>query len=119
MLKKLVLPALAILVIPLASAQAGVRIGVGVGVPYRPYCRPYYRPYYRPFVGVYVGPPSVYVAPPPVYVQPASAPRVRATRSCSTDSAAPGLFGPCAIDCLTLRDTARQQWPGSPACEAN
>jgi hypothetical protein len=80
MLRKWVLAALAVLMLPLASAQAGVRIGIGIGLPiYRPYYRPYY---YRPAVGVYLAPAPVYVAPPvyvvpapaPVYVQPAPVP---------------------------------------------
>jgi hypothetical protein len=59
MIRKLFLGALVVLVLPLASAQAGVRIGVSiVPPPYRPF---YYGPYYRP----------VYVQPAPVYVQPA------------------------------------------------
>ncbi len=54
--------ALAVLALPWASAQAGVRIGVGIGVPcYR------YRPCYYPY-RIYVGPPPVVVAPAPVIV---------------------------------------------------
>jgi hypothetical protein len=68
MLRRVIpLAALALLVLPLASAQAWWRVGIGIGAPY------HYRPY--PF-RVYVGPPPVYVAPAyvqpaPVYVQPA------------------------------------------------
>jgi hypothetical protein len=64
-LVKIAALALALLAIPLSSANAGIYIGVG-----RPY---YYRPYYRPYYGpsVYIAPAPVYVAPPPVYVQPA------------------------------------------------
>ena len=68
MLRRIIpLAALALLVLPLASAQAWCRVGIRIGVPY------HYRPY--PF-RVYVGPPPVYVAPAyvqpaPVYVQPA------------------------------------------------
>ena len=73
MLRKLILAALAMLVLPMSSALADVRIGVGIGVPvFRPFHRHHY---YRPYLGVYVGPPPVYVAPPPpVYVQPVPAP---------------------------------------------
>jgi hypothetical protein len=62
----ILLAAIAVLAMPLASAQAWWRVGIGIGFPV-------YRPYpYR----VYVGPPPVYVAPAyvqpaPVYVQPA------------------------------------------------
>src|SRR5712692_7720078 len=50
--------ALALLALPLASAQAGWRVGVRVGFPI------FFNPYpYR----VYVAPPPVYVAPAPVY----------------------------------------------------
>jgi hypothetical protein len=70
MLKKLILAALVLVALPLASAQGGVRIGIGIGIPiYRPYYGPYYGPYYRPVV---VAPAPVYVAQPVVtYVQPA------------------------------------------------
>ena len=47
------LAALALLVLPLASAQAWWRVGIGIGVPYR------YRPYP---VRVYVGPAPIYAA---------------------------------------------------------
>jgi hypothetical protein len=68
------LAALALLAMPLASANAGFRINVGVGLPV--YYGPYYRyryPVYLAPAPVYVVPAQVYVAPAPVYVQPAPA----------------------------------------------
>jgi hypothetical protein len=79
----LLLAALCLLALPLASAQAGVRIGIGIGVPvYRPYYRYHYRPYVvvapRPVVvapaPVNVAPVPVYATSAPVYVAPAPAP---------------------------------------------
>jgi hypothetical protein len=68
---------LGLLVMPLATAQAGWRIGIGIGLPfYRPYP---YRVYVAP-APIYIGPPAyvqpapVYVQPAPVYVQPAPTP---------------------------------------------
>jgi hypothetical protein len=59
--KVLPVAAVALVAMPLASAQAWWRVGIGIGVPiYRPY------PY-----GVYVAPAPVYVVPAPVVVQPA------------------------------------------------
>ncbi|MFL5243276.1 MAG: hypothetical protein ACJ8FY_14315 [Gemmataceae bacterium] len=79
MLKRLLLAAFAVMILPLASAQAGGGVRIGIGVPfYRGYYHPhYYGPRFGVFLGVppvYVGPPPVYVAPAPVYVQPAPAP---------------------------------------------
>ncbi len=76
MLRKLFLGASVMLVLPLTSAQAGVRIGLGITLPiYAPGYPPppyyYYRPYYGPpYYPVYAAPAPVYVTPPPVYVQP-------------------------------------------------
>ena len=82
MLRKVILAALTLLVLPLASADAH---GWG-SVRYRPYHYGCYRPYYRPAVGIYVAPAPVYAVPPvvvrpapvvvtpaPVYFQPAPA----------------------------------------------
>ncbi len=62
------LAALAFLLVPLATAHAGVYVGVGVPGPYYRYHR-HYRHYYR--YPVYVAPPAVYVAPRTVYITPA------------------------------------------------
>jgi hypothetical protein len=50
---------LALLGLPLGSAQAGWRIGIGIGFPV------FYRP--APAYRVYVAPAPVYVTPAPVY----------------------------------------------------
>jgi hypothetical protein len=70
---------LAILALPLASAQAGWRVGIGIGYPPYPYYRPYHYSvvvapgpyYYAPPGAVYVQAAPVYYYPPPIYVQPA------------------------------------------------
>ena len=66
MFRKVILVALTLLVLPLASADAQ---GWG-SVRYRPYHYGCYRPYYRPAVGIYVTPAPVYTVPP-VVVRPA------------------------------------------------
>jgi len=61
----LVLSTLVMLVLPEASARAGVRFSLGIRLPiFVPCCG----------VRAYVGPSPVYVAPAPVYVVPAPAP---------------------------------------------
>jgi hypothetical protein len=70
MLRKLFLAAAAALLLPFASAHAGVSISFGFT---RPPCRPCLLPFGRPYVSLYVGP-SAYVPPPPVYAPPATAP---------------------------------------------
>jgi hypothetical protein len=62
--RMLLLAAAVMLVMPVASAQAGFRISVGIGIPV------YYGPYYRYRYPVYVSPPPVYVVPSRVYVTP-------------------------------------------------
>jgi hypothetical protein len=67
----LIFAALALLALPLASAEAGWRVGVRIGFPM--FINPYpYRPVYVAPAPVYVaGPPVYYYPPAPVYVQPA------------------------------------------------
>jgi hypothetical protein len=67
---KFALGALLVLLLPWASAQAGVFIGVGFPGPC--YHRHYYHPYYGP--RVFIAAPPVYIGAPPVYVAPAPAP---------------------------------------------
>jgi hypothetical protein len=72
----ILLAALAVLAMPLASAQAWWRVGIGIGFPvYRPYP---YRVYVAPapiyVTPAYVQPAPVYVQPAPVYVQPTPTP---------------------------------------------
>jgi hypothetical protein len=69
--------ALALVAMPVASAQAWWRVGIGIGFPvYRPYYP--YRVYVAPapvyVAPTYVQPAPVYVQPAPIYVQPAPAP---------------------------------------------
>jgi hypothetical protein len=70
MLRKLFLTASTVLLLPFASAHAGVSFSFGFT---RPPCRPCLLPFGRPYVSLYVGPSSC-VAPPPVYAQPATPP---------------------------------------------
>jgi hypothetical protein len=94
MIRRLVfaLAVLAVLAVPWASAQAGVRIGIGIGVPL----------FYRPCYGypVVVAPAPVYYVPAPgaVYVQqPApvyQAPATQAAPPSAYQSAAPPLAAP-------------------------
>jgi hypothetical protein len=75
MLKKLLLAAFGVMILPLASAQAGGEVRIGIGVPFY---RPYYHPhYYGPRFGGVFG---------------------RATRLCGT---AARLFGPGSGVCPT------------------
>jgi hypothetical protein len=67
----LALGALAVLAVPCASAQAGVRIGVGIGFPF---CWPCCYPAYVAPAPVYYAPYPYYVVPAPVAVQSAPAP---------------------------------------------
>jgi hypothetical protein len=80
MLRKLLLAAVIVSVLPLSFVQAGVRGGIGIGVPigaplpsYSPNYRPYYTPYFYPL-------PTFYAAPPvcnglaPICVQPGQTP---------------------------------------------
>jgi hypothetical protein len=71
----LLVAAIALLALPLGTAQAGVIIDVGFG---GRYYRPYYRHHYRPVVvvapaPVVVAPRPIYVTPAPVYVAPVPA----------------------------------------------
>lgn len=72
MFRKMLFASLALLVLPAASAWAGVVVGVGYGGPsyYGGYYRPYYRGYYGGYYGPYYYRPPVIVAPAPVYVAP-------------------------------------------------
>jgi len=83
--RRFLLAAVGVLLLPLVSAQAGVRIGIGIGLPIfapAPYYTPYYAPYYRPYYGTYYypyapaygAPAPVYAGPAPLYVQPGQAP---------------------------------------------
>jgi hypothetical protein len=65
----LTLAAVALLALPLTSAQAGVRFGLNIGIGI-----PLFRPCYPPPPRVVVAPAPVYIQPAPVYVQQAPPP---------------------------------------------
>ena len=80
MLRKLIVAASFMVVLPLGSAQAGARVGKSIAVPvvvpapyYVPYYRPYYRPYYTPSYNpypIFYSPAPVYTGLGPIYLQP-------------------------------------------------
>gem|GEM_PF-6684031 len=69
MIRKLFLAALIVLLLPLASAHAGVTISFGFAPPP---CRPCFLHLPRPYLSLNIGPACT--APAPVCVQPAAAP---------------------------------------------
>jgi hypothetical protein len=73
--RTLVLASLAILAVPWASAQAGVRIGIGIGLPF--FGWPCYSPpaYVVPAPVVVVPAQAVYVHPAPTVVYQTTAPQ--------------------------------------------